>query len=261
MGPKGREMGMAKVLAFVNQKGGVGKTTTAINLAAALSEREKRVLLCDFDPQGNATSGFGVDPRALETSIYDLIVADQDQEIINQAASLTSQAYQVSHLNREAMQQIGLQNCDVIVIGVGGRMDERILLTLYAIQLGVKRVIAKATSEEHGLVLQTLGAEVVYPERDMAVRLAKHLLAPGVLEYNSLSDDVDITDIQLTKRVHGKTVAGLDIRKQFGLNVIAVKQNGMLSTAITPNLILDETMTITVIGEKNDILRFESYLS
>ncbi len=199
--------------------------------------------------------------ESLAASDCDLIVADQDQEIINQAASLTSQAYQVSHLNREAMQQIGLQNCDVIVIGVGGRMDESILLTLYAIQLGVKRVIAKATSEEHGLVLQTLGAEVVYPERDMAVRLAKRLLAPGVLEYISLSDEVDITEIQLTKRVHGKTVAGLDIRKQFGLNVIAVKQNGALSTAITPNLILDETMTITVIGEKNDILRFESYLS
>ena len=67
---------MGKIIAFANQKGGVGKTTTAINLAAALSERGKHVLLCDFDPQGNATSGFGVDPRSLETSVYDLIVSE-----------------------------------------------------------------------------------------------------------------------------------------------------------------------------------------
>ena len=67
---------MGKIIAFANQKGGVGKTTTAINLAAALSERGKRVLLCDFDPQGNATSGCGVDPRSLETSVYDRIVSE-----------------------------------------------------------------------------------------------------------------------------------------------------------------------------------------
>ena len=67
---------MGKIIAVVNQKGGVGKTTTAVNLVAALTEAGKRVLLCDFDPQANATSGLGVDKRSLRHSVYDVIIND-----------------------------------------------------------------------------------------------------------------------------------------------------------------------------------------
>ena len=67
---------MGKIIAIVNQKGGVGKTTTAVNLTAALTELGKKVLLCDFDPQANATSGMGVDKRKIKYSVYDVTIND-----------------------------------------------------------------------------------------------------------------------------------------------------------------------------------------
>ena len=66
---------MAKTIAFVNQKGGVGKTTSCVNLAACLQEAGAKVLVCDFDPQGNATSGFGVDKGAVSPTIYDVLIS------------------------------------------------------------------------------------------------------------------------------------------------------------------------------------------
>ena len=65
---------MGKIIAVANQKGGVGKTTTCVNLCAALAESGKRVLLCDMDPQGNATSGVGVDKNKTEQSIYNVLI-------------------------------------------------------------------------------------------------------------------------------------------------------------------------------------------
>ena len=69
---------MARIIAIVNQKGGVGKTTTTVNLTAALHALGKRVLLCDFDPQANATSGMGVDKNAASPNIYDVLINGAD---------------------------------------------------------------------------------------------------------------------------------------------------------------------------------------
>lgn len=69
---------VAKRIVIANQKGGVGKTTTAVNLTAALKQAGKRVLLCDFDPQANATSGFGVDKNTVSPNIYDVLIDGAD---------------------------------------------------------------------------------------------------------------------------------------------------------------------------------------
>ena len=105
-----------------------------------------------------------------------------------------------------------------------------------------------------------LGVEVVYLEYDMAIRLARILVAPHILEYLTLGSGVDIMEIQLTDKVDGKSVIELNIRRNYGLNIIALRHNGEITTDILPTTQLYAEDTITVIGKNTDILRFEEYL-
>ena len=83
---------MGKIISVVNQKGGVGKTTSAVNLAAGLGLQGKKILLIDIDPQGNTTSGYGIDRRNVKTSSYDLLVGDKtvsDAAIVTKFKNVT----------------------------------------------------------------------------------------------------------------------------------------------------------------------------
>ena len=199
--------------------------------------------------------------KTLADAGKEILVIDRNQAKVNAASAFTDNAFIVQELTAENLRATGVQECDVVVVGIGEKIDTSILVTLSLLKMGVKKVIAKAISEEQGSVLSMLGAQVVYPEYDMAVRLANRLITPGILNYINLSKEISITEIALGEKANGKTVAQLDFRRRFGLNIIAVKrESDFILTDIQPNTQLFEKDTVAVIGSYENIQKFETFL-
>lgn len=208
--------------------------------------------------------GLGRFGSALAKTLADkgaeVLVMDCVEAKVKGALAYTDNAFVVENLSKEILQGVGLRNCDTVVVCIGGKIDVSILTTLTVINLGVKRVIAKATSYEQGCVLAKLGAEVVYPEKDMAIRLANNLLSSKILEYISLSDDIDISELKLTSKIEGMSLKSLNLREKFGLNVIAIRHNDKTIIELDPAQILSENDIIVVLGQCSNIMRFEKFL-
>ena len=130
----------------------------------------------------------------------------------------------------------------------------------HVLELGVKKVIAKASSLEHGAVLEKLGAEVVYPERDRAISLAMKLTSSKIMEYITINGEIDITEILLPTVPDGATVMSYGFRNKFGLNLIAIKHGETIITDIGPDTAVYSGDTVVVCGKRSDITKFEATL-
>lgn len=191
----------------------------------------------------------------------DVLVIDRDENIIKKIRSLTENAFIVDQLNKESLEETGIQNCHTVVVCIGEKIEVSILTTLNVINMGVPKVIAKAISYEQGCVLEKIGAEVVYPERDMGIRLGNKLLYSNLLDFIQLRDDIRISELKVTDKISGQTISELNIRRKFNLNIIAIERDSITVVEITPDCILNENDFVVVIGNKANIEKFEKFLS
>ncbi len=165
----------------------------------------------------------------------EIIVLDRDEEKVRELRDYTENAFVVKSLDKKTLAETGIQNCDVGAVCISEHMDSSILTTLNLVSLGVPLVVSKASSPEHGEILEKLGAEVVYPERDMAIRLAHRLEVSKMLDYIQLSEKLNISKLMVPEKMVGQTVLQVDLRKNFGVNIIAVENGKTLLESVVPD--------------------------
>ena len=192
----------------------------------------------------------------LAQSGADVIGVDMDEERVRAFREYSEYAFVAKKLTKEVLEDIGIQDCDVAVICIGSRVETSILVTLNILKLGVPNVISKASSAEQGEGLRRLGADVVYPERDMALRTAKKILRENLVDYLSIGKDIEIIEIEISNKMINKTILELDLRKKYKLNVIAIRHDEESDIEVRPDCILHEGDTIAVIGREENVTRF-----
>lgn len=193
---------------------------------------------------------------------HDVLVIDKDEEKVQDIADDVTHAMVMDATDETALKSIGVRNFDVAVVTIGTNMQSSIMTTLLMRELGVKYIIAKGNSEMHAKVLTKIGADkVILPEKDMAVRVAHNLVSSNILDYIQLSSDYNILEIEAVKEWFNKSLKELDMRKKYGINVVAIKRKDEVNVSPGADEVIKENDIIVALGSTKDMNRIESAIS
>lgn len=199
--------------------------------------------------------------KSLFASGKDMIAIDMIDSRVKQARNITDNAFVVGSFDKDMLEDSGIQNCGTVIVCIGDSIDLNVLTALNVISMGVERVIARAMSYEHGLVLEKIGAEVIFPENDMAIRLSHKLVNSNIMESIELRGDIAISELKLNAKFAGQSIQQINLRQKYNLNIIALEHYGVTTTEIDPSFILEAEDIIVVIGQRSNIGKLQAFLS
>jgi trk/ktr system potassium uptake protein len=191
--------------------------------------------------------------RILYERGHEVVAIDRDKDRIEEAKSFSSHAVLTDASVKENLEALGVTDMDVVVVSLGSAMGASILAVLHLHELGLKRIVAKASTEDHGKILDAVGAtEVINPEKDMAVRTALKLTSPHILECLPLLSGVSIEEVAPPERFIGKSLRELDLRNKYGIQVIAVRELVPERTIYVPpaDFVIKDSDVLIVMGDE-----------
>ena len=188
-----------------------------------------------------AVIGLGRFGSAMATTLselgQDVIGVDGDAERVRQLADTVTQAVELDATDERALRSIGIQDVDVAVVSIGENIESSLLVVMQLREIGVKSIVAKAVTPLHGRILEKLGvSRVIFPEREMAVRIGHGLVMPNVIDYIELSRDFSIVEVPAPDMFVGRTLKQLELRPKYGLTLIAIKRRPSPTDAEITNI-------------------------
>ena len=204
---------------------------------------------------------FGINlVSALYEGGFEVIAIDKNKDAVQKAKDCSTKAIVADGIDKEVMEMIGVQEDDVAIISFGEDLAASTLITLHLKQLNVRNIIVKAPNEEHKLILEKVGAtEVVIPEKEMARKVAKSLISPNVLDYLPLSDDYMISELAPPNSFLGKTIAELQLRGKYHIEVIAIRDiiSDRIQMVPQADFVIKDGEVLVVVGKEKDIQKIQ----
>ncbi|WP_028562034.1 potassium channel family protein [Paenibacillus pinihumi] len=189
---------------------------------------------------------------------HEVLGIDSSEERVDEMSPILTHSAIADATDEEVLRSLGVRNFDCGVVSIGDDIQSSILTAILLKDLGVKQVVAKAMSDLHGRVLEKLGVDrVVYPERDMGIRVAHQLVSPNLLDYIELSKEYTIAELAVPQCLSGISLQELNPRARFGCSIVAIhKPQGMI-IAPTAEDVLHERDIMIMIGTNAQIEDFE----
>ena len=185
---------------------------------------------------------------------HQVMAIDKKEELVNAILPFVTNAQIGDSTNEDFLKSLGVNNYDLCIVAIGNDFQSSLETTSLLKDLGAKLVISRAARDIQAKFLLRNGADqVIYPEKQVANWAAVRYSADHILDFIEIDDNYAIFEVTTPENWVGKSIGEIDIRKKYGINIIAVKQGNKLNLTVTADMVLNKDETMLVLGEAKNI--------
>ena len=198
--------------------------------------------------------------EALNKYGFNIMAIDLDETIVQKVKPFVRKAVIGDARDKKFLMQLGIEDFDTVIISVGSKMDTSILITLYMKELKINEIIAKAINEDHAKILEKIGAtRIIFPERDMGLRMANTIASPNFLEFIPLTEGFSLIEVCPPNEWIGKKLKEVDVRVKYQVQIKMIREI-VPSRMVIPdcNFVFKDSDILYIIGENESIINFQN---